>query len=207
MLSKAIAAFCLVSAASVCAAAPLTLTVNATGNLFGSHLFDHRETVQFSMTASYDSDDFGFPSDQNGGGPVSLNFASSRASYSLGSDGLADMIVARYGPELVFSAKFDARQEWGHQEARLVLGVGGAGGLTPADLLSPRVIRFDDLTAASFSLQTRDNGGYVIGDEVMFFDNVTVTVAAPVPEPEAYAMLLGGLAVVGALSRRRRRAV
>ncbi len=206
MLSKAIAALCLVGAASVCAAAPLTLTVNATGNLYGSSLFDHRETVRFSMTSSYDSDDFRLPADHHGFGPVSLNFASPRASYSLGSNGGADLVVAQYGTELVFSANFAAQQEWGNQEARLVLGVGGAGGLTPADLLIPRVISFDDLTAASFSLQTRDNGGYVIGDKVMFFDNVTVTIAAPVPEPEAYAMLLGGLAVVGALAARRRRA-
>jgi hypothetical protein len=32
-----------------------------------------------------------------------------------------------------------------------------------------------------------------------------IPMAAPVPEPETYAMLLGGLAVMGALARRRNR--
>ena len=38
------------------------------------------------------------------------------------------------------------------------------------------------------------------------FDGSTVVAAAAVPEPETYAMLLAGLAIVGGIARRRRRA-
>ena len=38
-------------------------------------------------------------------------------------------------------------------------------------------------------------------------DDLNLAVAAPVPEPESYAMMLAGLVVVGAIVRRRRRSV
>jgi hypothetical protein len=41
---------------------------------------------------------------------------------------------------------------------------------------------------------------------LMTFNAVPLSVATPVPEPETYAMLLGGLALIGAIARRRRRA-
>lgn len=44
------------------------------------------------------------------------------------------------------------------------------------------------------------NGGNPTGLRVEFTDSTV----APVPEPETYAMLLGGLALVGAIARRRK---
>jgi hypothetical protein len=41
---------------------------------------------------------------------------------------------------------------------------------------------------------------------LMTFNAVPLSVATPVPEPETYAMLLGGLALIGAIARGRRRA-
>lgn len=37
--------------------------------------------------------------------------------------------------------------------------------------------------------------------------NANVAVANPVPEPETYGMLLAGLAIVGAVARRRKAAI
>lgn len=41
----------------------------------------------------------------------------------------------------------------------------------------------------------------------VLIDDLYLAVAAPVPEPESYAMMLAGLVVVGAIVRRRRRSV
>ncbi len=55
-----------------------------------------------------------------------------------------------------------------------------------------------NLTAGSYYLQV---GGYVVSNAGGSFGaNVNLT---PVPEPETYAMMLGGLAVLGAMARRR----
>ncbi|MYM26959.1 PEP-CTERM sorting domain-containing protein [Duganella sp. CY15W] len=45
----------------------------------------------------------------------------------------------------------------------------------------------------------------VNGGAFQSFNNSSLQLAAAVPEPETYAMLLGGLGVVGAVSRRRRK--
>lgn len=49
------------------------------------------------------------------------------------------------------------------------------------------------------------NAAYV-GNVTASFDGTTLTVAAPVPEPETYALMLGGLAAVAFMARRRRSA-
>lgn len=41
------------------------------------------------------------------------------------------------------------------------------------------------------------------GAGAMYFGNVTASLAAPVPEPESYAMFLAGLGIMGAVARRR----
>lgn len=47
------------------------------------------------------------------------------------------------------------------------------------------------------------NASYV-GALTASFDGSTLTVAAPVPEPQTYGLMLGGLAAVGFIARRRR---
>lgn len=66
--------------------------------------------------------------------------------------------------------------------------------------------------AATFSLNTTDNYRLYFGSSILpptfagslVIDNVAINqVAAPVPEPESYAMMLGGLGALGLMSRRR----
>ena len=66
--------------------------------------------------------------------------------------------------------------------------------------------------AATFSLNTTDNYRLYFGSSILppnftgtlSVDNVAITqVAAPVPEPESYAMMLAGLGALGLMGRRR----
>lgn len=65
---------------------------------------------------------------------------------------------------------------------------------------------------ATFSLNTTDNYRLYFGSSILpptfagslSVDNVAITqVAAPVPEPESYAMMLAGLGALGLMGRRR----
>lgn len=71
------------------------------------------------------------------------------------------------------------------------------------------------LYSASFSLTNTDNYKLYFGSaplppnfsSTLTVDNVAITqVLAPVPEPESYAMMLGGLGALGLMSRRRLKA-
>ena len=55
------------------------------------------------------------------------------------------------------------------------------------------------VTSGSYALSFSNAGGDNVG---MLLDNVRI-IAAPVPEPETYAMLLAGLGLMGGIARRR----
>lgn len=76
-----------------------------------------------------------------------------------------------------------------------------ATNLTTGATFSSGVVSLPGFTLASMHNMTL-SGGTTTGESA-WIDNVTVTVTA-VPEPETYAMLLAGLGLVGAVSRRRR---
>ncbi len=59
------------------------------------------------------------------------------------------------------------------------------------------------LVQGGFDYSDTVNASYV-GAVNVSFDGTTLTAAAPVPEPETYALMLGGLAAVGFMARRRR---
>jgi hypothetical protein len=61
-------------------------------------------------------------------------------------------------------------------------------------------INADSLAAGNYYLQVNGN---VVSDQPASFGG-TVTLAAPVPEPETYGMMLAGLGVLGYLARRRK---
>ena len=73
-----------------------------------------------------------------------------------------------------------------------------------------------NLLGASFTTYTSDNGlaGFTVLQSVQLsgisnvsyvaLDNINyVPATAPIPEPETYALMLGGLAVIGWAARRR----
>ena len=63
-------------------------------------------------------------------------------------------------------------------------------------------LSFTPSTSGAYALSFHNDGGDDVG---ALLDNVVVNqVTVPVPEPETYALLLAGLAVLGAVSWRRR---
>ena len=81
-------------------------------------------------------------------------------------------------------------------------------GVNPTEWVSFRL-----LTAVSTTAADLTSGSLRVGLHVQGFSNGgsesyvnrSTTVVAPVPEPEAYALMLAGLGVVGAVARRKRK--
>ncbi len=71
-------------------------------------------------------------------------------------------------------------------------------------------VSFRFATGSSNPLQDLFAGSLRIGVHVQGFDSEgsesLVAIAAPVPEPETYALMLAGLGIVGAMARRKRKA-
>jgi len=61
-------------------------------------------------------------------------------------------------------------------------------------------LTFAPTTSGNYTLSFHNRGGDNVG---AVLDNVNVSVAAAVPEPESYAMLLAGLGLMGVAARRR----
>lgn len=101
---------------------------------------------------------------------------------------------------------FDLAQRPGNRESLQVTLDGqvlSGGLLTPASsAVSSYSYTVSGLTGSNHTLQFKgvnNSGAY---DSSLFLDNVSVTAA--VPEPETYAMLMAGLAMVGVVARRRK---
>lgn len=62
-------------------------------------------------------------------------------------------------------------------------------------------LTFTPSVSGSYDLTFHNAGGDNVG---AVLDNVNVSVAAAVPEPETYAMLMAGLGILGAVVRRRK---
>lgn len=112
--------------------------------------------------------------------------ADNRLAVAVGKPGFIDA-------EVKFSGYFDTRNDIG-TSAQMVY-------LTPSSDLGDDPAAYLPLKNSSNSLYTANFDG----------TNVTITatvipVTAPVPEPSTYAMLIGGLAAVGFVARRRKSA-
>ena len=82
-------------------------------------------------------------------------------------------------------------------------GCGGFGG-------TPAAVGFGDGQMNGFVLQGSIQNGIssVVNDEMIWFDlsgQGTPTPVSTIPEPETYTLMLGGLALLAAVARRRRR--
>ena len=82
-------------------------------------------------------------------------------------------------------------------------GSGGFGG-------TPAAVGFGDGQMNGFVLQGSTQNGIssAVNDEMIWFDlngqGTPTPVPNAIPEPETYALMLGGLALLGAVARRRR---
>ncbi|MYM39838.1 FxDxF family PEP-CTERM protein [Duganella qianjiadongensis] len=104
-----------------------------------------------------------------------------------------------------YTVTFDLAQRPGNHESLQVSLDGqilSGGLLTPAGAsLTSYSYTVTGLTGTSHTLQFKgvnNSGAY---DSSLFLDNVNV---AAVPEPETYAMMMAGLALVGVVARRRK---
>ncbi|MCX9158305.1 FxDxF family PEP-CTERM protein [Niveibacterium sp. 24ML] len=86
--------------------------------------------------------------------------------------------------------------------------VGGAGGfgLFSGTTLIGSLYSLESSTVSFSGLSTGDYklGFFGFGGGVTAVSFAANAIAAPVPEPETYAMLLAGLGMIGAIARRRR---
>ncbi|WP_232417827.1 spondin domain-containing protein [Methyloversatilis thermotolerans] len=86
-------------------------------------------------------------------------------------------------------------------------GIGGGQSMANQGMAENGVVRHvDDLPYASFLSAALVPAGYDFTPlqftSLQAIGRIDIQLLAPVPEPDTYAMLLGGLAIVGAISRR-----
>lgn len=105
-----------------------------------------------------------------------------------------------------YTVTFDLAQRPGNHESVQVSLDGNilsGGVLTPADSnASHYSYTVSGLTGGSHTLQFKGVNNTSASDSTLFLNNVSVTAA--VPEPETYAMMMAGLAMVGVVARRRK---
>jgi hypothetical protein len=79
-------------------------------------------------------------------------------------------------------------------------GPQNSGGANPNDASFSTTLT--NVAAGSYTVTFATNGGLL--ESLKVDDVVITTVAAPVPEPETYALMLGGTALIGWVARRRK---
>jgi hypothetical protein len=123
---------------------------------------------------------------------------------SLGSSGLISNMSWVLNPD-------GKSGTWSIQSAKdvvldLVMGI-HAGGATASFLFDDQHLAADTNNTGTFKIDWFNNGGKVPGysNVTFFYQNVAVTPpVSAVPEPETYAMMLGGLGLFGFMARRKK---
>lgn len=151
--------------------------------------FSGQSGLSYSNTlwggTAQDGNVFGFL--RNEGGEISQTFTDVAGDYAF-SFNLAQRTSWRVGGLQTLSVLFDGASIWSG---------------TPGDTWSTYSFSASNVAAGNHTLSLRGTNLSAAPDTSVFVDNVRLTVSA-VPEPESYALVLVGLAMIGAVARRRK---
>lgn len=119
------------------------------------------------------------------------------------------VLVGGSNTQVTFSFQLDSFKAIGPQAQanayiELCDNVGTPCSYTEAFVDGTGVYTGPSILSATYTSPSAGDGVWV--NMKLHFDAAAYSVAAPVPEPSTYALWLGGLAAVGAIVRRRRRA-
>jgi hypothetical protein len=125
-------------------------------------------------------------------------------SLLLSNGGMLSLYVGGHGD--VWDAGTEVN-DFATSLANGAFGIAGGQSMTNQGLAENGVVRrVDELPYASFMNAALVPAGYDFAPlqftSLQAIGRIDIQLLAPVPEPDTYAMLLGGLAIVGAISRR-----
>lgn len=151
--------------------------------------FSGQSGLSYSNTlwggTAQDGNVFGFL--RNEGGEISQSFTDVAGDYAF-SFNLAQRTSWRVGGFQTLSVLLDGASIWSGM---------------PGDTWSTYSFSASNVAAGNHTLSLRGTNLGAASDTSVFVDNVRLTVFA-VPEPESYTLLLVGLALIGAVARRRK---
>ena len=151
-----------------------------------------------STAAEFDVGQVSYVFDQYAGGGISQSFnAATGGIYSFSVDVASQYLYANNASGGRFSILVDGSN----------LASWNSGYGDPGDILRSSLSGSEMLSAGSHTFSVLIERPYQNGSGVtplQFLDNVSVTSA--VPEPETYAMMLAGFALLGGMARRKARA-
>ncbi|MDP4299073.1 PEP-CTERM sorting domain-containing protein [Leptothrix discophora] len=146
-----------------------------------------------------------FDTDLSGWTSVGVDWTTFGAHFNSSADRLTRSFAVLAGYTYTLAFDYAASGSTGNG---LRLDFNGLGFSTPTALTF--VPSNGAPTSGSYSFVAANDANTVIRflgtQKNTYLDNVTITAAAPVPEPETYAMMLAGLGAIGYLSRRRKAA-
>lgn len=155
----------------------------------GGWSFSGQSGLSYSNTlwggTAQDGNVFGFL--RNEGGEISQSFTDVAGDYAFSFE-LEQRTSWRVGGFQTVSVLFDGAAIWSG---------------TPGDTWGAYSFSASNVATGNHTLSLRGTNLGAASDTSVFVDNVRLTVSA-VPEPESYMLVLVGLAMIGAVARRRK---